>query len=88
MAVDHEIIDKELREAYSLLEKEQLIEALIRKHRECRAAVAIDLTTLKEYDGDIIELIETTGHKINRPPMFEPIEPSGIIFDPSTGKPY
>ena len=83
MTVDHEIIDKELREAYSLLEKEQLIEALIRKHRECRAAVSIDLTKLKEYDGDIIELL-----KINRPPMFQPIEPSGIIFDPSTGKPY
>lgn len=88
MIVDYEIIDKELREAYSLLEKEQLIEALIRKHRECRAAVAIDLTTLKEYDGDIIELLETTGNKINRPPIFEPIKPSGIIFDPSTGKPH
>ena len=32
-----EITDKELREVYELLTKEQLINALIIKHKECRA---------------------------------------------------
>jgi hypothetical protein len=36
MTTDFEITDKELREVYKLLTKEQLIEALIRKHKECR----------------------------------------------------
>lgn len=36
MTTDFEITDKELREVYELLTKEQLIEALIRKHKECR----------------------------------------------------
>lgn len=36
MTTDFEITDKELREVYELLTKEQLIEALIRKHKGCR----------------------------------------------------
>ena len=36
MTTDFEITDKELREVYELLTKEQLIESLIRKHKECR----------------------------------------------------
>ena len=36
MTTDFEITDKELREVYELLTKEQLIETLIRKHKECR----------------------------------------------------
>lgn len=36
MTTYFEITDKELREVYELLTKEQLIEALIRKHKECR----------------------------------------------------
>ena len=36
MTTDFEITDKELREVYELLTKEQLIEALIRKRKECR----------------------------------------------------
>ncbi len=36
MTTDFEITDKELREVYEILTKEQLIEALIRKHKECR----------------------------------------------------
>ena len=36
MTTDFEITDKELREVYELLTKEQLIDALIRKHKECR----------------------------------------------------
>lgn len=35
MTTDFEITDKELREVYELLTKEQLIEALIIKHKEC-----------------------------------------------------
>ncbi|MDD4515625.1 hypothetical protein [Massilibacteroides sp.] len=36
MTTNNEITDKELRELYELLTKEQLIEALIKKHKECR----------------------------------------------------
>lgn len=36
MTTYFEITDKELRGVYELLTKEQLIEALIRKHKECR----------------------------------------------------
>jgi hypothetical protein len=36
MTTDFEITDKELREVYELLTKEQLIEALIRKQKECK----------------------------------------------------
>lgn len=36
MTTDIEITDKELREVYKLLTKEQLIEALIRKNKEYR----------------------------------------------------
>ena len=35
MTTDFEITDKELREVYELLTKEQLIDALIRKRKEC-----------------------------------------------------
>ena len=41
MTTNYEITDKELREVYELLTKEQLIEALIRKHKECRGIAKI-----------------------------------------------
>ncbi len=36
MTTSSEITDKELREAYELLTREQLVDALIRKHKEFR----------------------------------------------------
>jgi DnaJ-class molecular chaperone len=36
MTTNNEITEKELREVYEFLTKGQLIEALIRKHKECR----------------------------------------------------
>ena len=62
MTKDFEITDKELREVYELLTKEQLIEALIRKHKECR-----DIAKNCVIPAVMVELPEKYSKPMNQP---------------------